>query len=83
MRQRGSGKIINISGGGTTSPRPDFSAYTAAKCAGAAVTETLAAELQDARIDVNAVAPGAMNTRMLDETLDAGPKAASRSMRRQ
>jgi NAD(P)-dependent dehydrogenase (short-subunit alcohol dehydrogenase family) len=76
MRRQGAGKIINISGGGATSPRPDFSAYAAAKCALVRLTETLAEELKDARIDVNAISPGAMNTRMLDEVLEAGPGAS-------
>lgn len=78
MRLRCSGKIINISGGGATSPRPDFSAYAASKCALVRLTETLAEELRDSRIDVNAVSPGAMNTRMLDEVVAAGPNAARR-----
>ena len=78
MRRRGGGKIVNISGGGATSPRPDFSSYAAAKCALVRLTETLAEELKEDRIDVNAVAPGAMNTRMLDELLSAGPDAAPR-----
>lgn len=78
MRRQRSGKIINISGGGATSPRPDFSAYAASKCALVRLTETLAEELRDSRIDVNAVSPGAMNTRMLDEVIAAGPDAAQR-----
>jgi 3-oxoacyl-[acyl-carrier protein] reductase len=78
MRRRGGGKIVNISGGGATSPRPDFSAYGASKCALVRLTETLAEELREEKIDVNAVAPGAMNTRMLDELLIAGPDAAPR-----
>ncbi len=78
MRRQRSGKIINISGGGATSPRPDFSAYAASKCALVRLTETLAEELRDSRIDVNAVSPGAMNTRMLDEVIAAGPDAAPR-----
>jgi 3-oxoacyl-[acyl-carrier protein] reductase len=73
MRRRGGGKIINISGGGATGPRPDVSAYACAKTALVRLTETLAEELKDARIEVNAVSPGAMNTRMLEETLAAGP----------
>src|SRR5262249_37765862 len=36
-------------------------------------TETLAVECSESNIDVNAVAPGALNTRMLDEVLAAGP----------
>jgi 3-oxoacyl-[acyl-carrier protein] reductase len=78
MRKNGGGKIINISGGGATGPRPDLTAYACAKTALVRLTETLAEELKDANIDVNAVAPGPMNTRMLEETLAAGPLGASR-----
>ena len=78
MRRRGRGKIINVSGGGATGPRPDVSAYACAKTALIRLTETLAEELKDARVDVNAVSPGAMNTRMLEETLAAGPGGVRR-----
>jgi 3-oxoacyl-[acyl-carrier protein] reductase len=73
MRARGGGKIINVSGGGATGPRPDVTAYAAAKTALVRLGETLAEELKPDRIDVNGVSPGAMNTRMLEETLAAGP----------
>jgi 3-oxoacyl-[acyl-carrier protein] reductase len=76
LRRRGYGKIINLSGGGATSPLPRFSAYAASKAAVVRLTETLAHELQEARIDVNAIAPGALNTRLLDEVLAAGPAEA-------
>jgi len=76
MRARGRGKIVNISGGGAAGPRPDLSAYAAAKAALVRLSETLAEELGDSKIDVNCVAPGAMNTRMLDELLAAGPAGA-------
>ncbi len=76
MRARGRGKIINLSGGGATSPRANFTAYAAAKAAIVRVTETVAEEVRGDGIDVNAVAPGAMNTRLLDEVLDAGPERA-------
>ena len=36
--------------------------------------ETLAEELRAHGVDVNAVAPGALNTGMLDEVLSAGPE---------
>jgi 3-oxoacyl-[acyl-carrier protein] reductase len=74
MRARGYGKIINLSGGGATAPRPRFSAYAAAKAAVVRLTETLAEELRGARVDVNAIAPGALNTRLLEEVLAAGPE---------
>jgi 3-oxoacyl-[acyl-carrier protein] reductase len=76
MRARGYGKIINLSGGGATAPLPRFSAYAASKAAIVRLTETFAEELRDARIDVNAIAPGALNTRLLDEVLAAGPEKA-------
>jgi len=78
MRASGRGKIIHVSGGGATGPRPDFSAYALTKVAIVRLTETLAEELKGTAIDVNAVAPGAMNTRMLEEVLAAGPAAAPR-----
>jgi 3-oxoacyl-[acyl-carrier protein] reductase len=53
---------------------PRLSAYAASKAAVVRFTETLAAELSDSRIDVNSVAPGALNTRLLDEVLAAGPE---------
>jgi 3-oxoacyl-[acyl-carrier protein] reductase len=78
LRARGGGKIINLSGGGATAPRPRFSAYAASKAAVVRLTETLAEELRDARVDVNALAPGAVNTRLLDQVLAAGPDRAGR-----
>ena len=75
MKQKGRGKIINLSGGGATSPMPRISAYAASKAAVVRLTETLAEELREFSIDVNAVAPGALNTRLLDEILEAGPDA--------
>jgi 2-dehydro-3-deoxy-L-rhamnonate dehydrogenase (NAD+) len=79
MRRRGYGKIVNLSGGGATAPLPRFSAYAASKAAVVRFTETLAEELADARVDVNAIAPGALNTRLLDEVLAAGPERAGRA----
>jgi 3-oxoacyl-[acyl-carrier protein] reductase len=76
MIARGWGRVINISGGGATGPRPDFSAYAVAKTALVRLTETLAHELAGSGVTVNAVAPGAMNTRMLDEVLQAGSARA-------
>ena len=75
FKKRRYGKIIQISGGGATNPLPNLSAYAASKAAVVRFAETLAEELRAFRIDVNAVAPGALNTRMLDEVLAAGPSA--------
>jgi len=73
FRARGYGKIVNFSGGGATSPRPQFSAYAASKAAVVRLTENLAKELEETGIFANAIAPGAVNTRMLTEVLEAGP----------
>jgi NAD(P)-dependent dehydrogenase (short-subunit alcohol dehydrogenase family) len=79
MRQRRYGKIINLSGGGATAPLPRISAYAASKAAVVRLTETFAEELRDARVDVNSIAPGALNTRLLDEVLAAGPEKVGKT----
>lgn len=70
----GYGKIIQLSGGGATGPLPGLSSYATAKAAVVRFAETLAVELRDHHVDVNSLAPGALNTRMLDEVLAAGPE---------
>jgi 3-oxoacyl-[acyl-carrier protein] reductase len=72
LKKKGKGKIINLSGGGATSPMPGLSAYAATKAAVVRLTETLSLELKKYNIFVNAVAPGALNTRFLDEVLNEG-----------
>jgi NAD(P)-dependent dehydrogenase (short-subunit alcohol dehydrogenase family) len=74
MKKKGGGKIINLSGGGATNPLPRLSAYAASKAAVVRLTETLAEELRGSSIAINAIAPGALNTRFLDEVLQAGPE---------
>ena len=73
LKRRSYGKIVQLSGGGATNPLPRLSAYATAKAAVVRFAETLAHELMPYRIDVNCIAPGALNTRMLDEILTAGP----------
>lgn len=72
------GKIIQLSGGGATSPMPRLSAYAVSKAAIVRYAETLAEEVCGSGIDVNAIAPGALNTRLLDEILAAGPDKVGR-----
>ena len=76
MKSKGYGKIIQLSGGGATKPMPGFTAYAASKAAVVRFMETLAMETRASGIDVNAIAPGALNTKFLDEVLDAGPDRA-------
>ena len=70
------GRIVNLSGGGATDARPRFSAYAASKAALVRFSETLAEEVKEFGITVNAMAPGALNTNMLEEVLAAGPEQA-------
>lgn len=76
---RGRGKIVQLAGGGAGGLL-GLSAYAASKAAVVRFVETLAAELRERElaIDVNAIAPGALNTRMLDEVLAAGPRKVGR-----
>ena len=68
------GKILyKMSGGGATKPLPYLSAYATSKAAVVRFAETIAEEVRQYGIDVNTVAPGALDTRLLDEVLAAGP----------
>ena len=74
MKAQRKGKIIQLSGGGATNPMPRISAYAVSKAAVVRFAETLAEEVREYGIDVNAIAPGTLNTRLLDEVLAAGPE---------
>jgi len=74
FKKSGRGKIIVLSGGGATNPLPNISAYAASKAAAVRLMETLAEELRSFHVDVNAIAPGALATRLVDEVLAAGPE---------
>lgn len=75
MIERRSGKIIVLSGGGAASPRPNFTAYAASKAALIRFVETLAEEVRDHNVQVNAFSPGGAYTHMTDEILRAGDRA--------
>lgn len=72
------GKIIQLSGGGATQPLPMRSAYAASKAAVVRFAETLAEENRQYCIDVNAIAPGVLATRLLDELIAAGAESIGR-----
>jgi len=73
FKQAKRGKVVILSGGGATNPMPNVSAYAASKAAVVRLMETLAVELKSFSVDVNAIAPGALATRLVDEVLAAGP----------
>ena len=74
FKSRRGGKIVQLSGGGATNPLPRISAYAVSKAAIVRFIDTLAEEVREYGISVNSIAPGALNTRMLDEVLEAGPQ---------
>jgi NAD(P)-dependent dehydrogenase (short-subunit alcohol dehydrogenase family) len=74
FKQAGAGKIVVLSGGGATNPLPNISSYAASKAAAVRLMETLAEELKSFHVDVNAIAPGALKTRFVEQVLTAGPE---------
>ena len=82
MKDRGYGKIVLLSGGGATAPFPNYSAYACSKAAVVRLAETLAFELEPFGIDVNALAPGFVATRMHAATLAAGANAGEDYLQR-
>lgn len=75
--RQGRGKIVNMSGGGAATPFPRYTAYAVSKAALVRFTETLALELVEHNVQVNAVAPGFVATSLHRHTLEAGERAGA------
>jgi 3-oxoacyl-[acyl-carrier protein] reductase len=82
MTEKRSGKVIVLVGRGAADPRPNFSAYAASKAGVVRFVETLAEEVRDFNIQVNAMSPGGTYTHMTDEILRAGDKAGWKEQQR-
>lgn len=81
MIEKKYGKIINMSGGGAFNSMPNFSAYGTSKAAIVRLTETVAAEVKDYNISVNAIAPGAIKTKITYDIIESGDTAGIESIR--
>lgn len=62
LRQRGGGRIVNIGAAAAAKAGAGMGAYAASKAGVARLTESLAEELKDDRITVNAVLPSIIDT---------------------
>jgi len=80
MVERRRGKIINLSGGGAASSRPNFTAYAASKAAIIRFTESVAIEVAERNVQVNAMAPGPVFTRLTESILRAGEAAGTEAL---
>ncbi len=69
-------KIVLFSGGGQ-GPAPYFSSYATSKGGISRFTETVGAELDEANIDMNGIAPGPVNTKFLDDLLNTDRRKIS------
>ncbi len=66
MIEQDGGKIINLSGAGVTRASETISAYGTSKAAVVRFTETLALEMREYNVSVNALGPGQIDTELLD-----------------
>ena len=78
---QGGGAIVNVASVAALRPRPGMGWYAASKAAALSLTQTLALELAGRGIRVNAVAPAASPTAMLDRLLDGATDAKLDALR--
>ena len=78
LMEKKEGKIINVAT--TVTPRPNLTPYMVAKAGLISLTKQMSRELKDFNIQVNAIHPGVMDTRMQEEIRMAGAKAIGTDM---
>ena len=78
LKKKG-GKIIQLSGGGAASSFPYFFPYSISKVGIVRFIENLSEEYKKFNIYANSIAPGPINTRMLNQVLKAGPKVVGKN----
>jgi NAD(P)-dependent dehydrogenase (short-subunit alcohol dehydrogenase family) len=74
MLENRKGRIIQLSGGGASTPLRGMSAYSASKSAIVRFIETIALESQNSGVYINSIAPGMLKTKLLTEMILAGPE---------
>ncbi len=79
LKKSDDARIITFAGGGEK-PLPHFTSYISSKAAILRMTETLAHELADANIAINAISPGAVDSALQQDIVKAGPERAGAKM---
>jgi NAD(P)-dependent dehydrogenase (short-subunit alcohol dehydrogenase family) len=80
MLERRSGRIINFASAAGVEYGPGRSAYCASKAAVISLTKTLAREVHETGVRVNAICPGPVDTPMMEEFLDRGAPELAESV---
>jgi NAD(P)-dependent dehydrogenase (short-subunit alcohol dehydrogenase family) len=75
MKQRGSGRILNVASLAGVMPLPYMGAYSATKAAVISLSETMRAELAGSNISVTVLCPSFTQTRLIDDATGAGAEA--------
>lgn len=76
MKAAGGGRIALFSGGGASTPFPNYTAYATSKVGVVRFTETVAQELAP-DVEINCIAPGFVATRLHEQTLEAADRAGT------
>jgi len=79
MKEQGGGKIVNVGSINGYKPEPFVSIYSASKSGAHIISKAFAAELAPYNIQVNAIVPGPISSKMLDSHWwNLSPEEASR-----
>ena len=82
MKERGGGAIINITSMASLYGITNITAYTASKTAVLGITKSMAVDLAQYGIRVNAIAPGFIDSPMLRKAFDSDPNRERRVLER-
>lgn len=77
LEKSGKGKIITFAGGGEN-PLPFFTSYACSKTAVIRFVQCVAKELEEMKIEINAISPGLVNSGLTKAIIEAGPQKAGK-----